>query len=459
MSLFRLAKTFQSSSTAFSSRSSLRRSTTTQKIYGAGSLAALIPSSRSTARPNLPPLSWHTSTTRTNKFQTRLYSSTDTNAPTRSITEGTAFTEEDIQEEELVDHSSTSRSTSTAYSLLLEDLNPSQVEAVTQATSSVSRVVAGPGSGKTRVLTCRIAYLLQEDRHGRVLAVTFTRKAAGEMQKRVETLLQQQQEAASDDGDHEQRLAATTYDQDGIVQETVGNVPKGLERVTLGTFHSVCAKVLRYNGNLLASLPSIVQDMAGVTNAVVNLDGSFAIADQSDQLRILKEALEAAEIDLKKSAVKPQQILMSIGQIKEALSQGQDPFKSGEKGKPIPKTLRIAKEIYGLYREKLLTNNAVDFDDLIFMTRELLMEHRDLRERLHERWPHVLVDEFQDTSRSQMDLVKLLTSKSLFVVGDADQSIYSWRGAHVGSLSDFATEFKGFSGGGVATVYLKENYR
>jgi DNA helicase-2/ATP-dependent DNA helicase PcrA len=87
------------------------------------------------------------------------------------------------------------------------------------------------------------------------------------------------------------------------------------------------------------------------------------------------------------------------------------------------------------------------------------MKDRELKERLHKRWPHILVDEFQDTSRSQMDLVKLLTSSSLFVVGDADQSIYSWRGAHVGSLDDFATEFRRYAGDGVSTVYLKENYR
>jgi DNA helicase-2/ATP-dependent DNA helicase PcrA len=336
-------------------------------------------------------------------------------------------------------------------SSILEGLNPSQVEAVTQPNSAITRVLAGPGSGKTRVLTCRIAYLLEEDRNNRILAVTFTRKASGEMKQRVETLLLKQQGGTQQvDIDN------------GIVVETTSEL-KGLDRVTLGTFHSVCAKVLRYNGNLLATLPSVVKDMVGsftTTDGVVNLDGSFVILDQSDQLRIVKECLKEAEIDLKKSSVKPQAILNAIGQIKESLSQGIDPFRKGDKNKgPISKTLRTAKQIYGTYREKLFSNNAVDFDDLIFMTRELLMEHRDLRQRLHKRWRHVLVDEFQDTSRSQMDLVKLLTSDSLFVVGDADQSIYSWRGAHVGSLADFATEMQNYIGSGVQSVYLKENYR
>jgi DNA helicase-2/ATP-dependent DNA helicase PcrA len=342
----------------------------------------------------------------------------------------------------------------TTTSIVLEGLNPSQVEAVTQPTSAVTRVVAGPGSGKTRVLTCRIAYLLEHDRRSRILAVTFTRKASGEMQKRVETLLRQRQSVEDDVSNN-----ASYDDNRGVVEETTDSLPRGLERVTLGTFHSVCSKILRYNGNLLATLPSVLQDIGNRQDAVVNLDGSFAILDQSDQLRILKECLDEAEIDLKKSAIKPLAILSAISTLKENRSQGIDPYRTDDKRKPVPKAVRFAQEIYGIYREKLCTNNAVDFDDLILMTRELLMKNRELRERLHKRWPHILVDEFQDTSRSQMDLVKLLTSSSLLIVGDADQSIYSWRGAHAGSISDFATEFQRYAGDGVSTVYLKENYR
>ncbi|OEU12714.1 P-loop containing nucleoside triphosphate hydrolase protein, partial [Fragilariopsis cylindrus CCMP1102] len=313
--------------------------------------------------------------------------------------------------------------------MLLRDLNPSQIEAVTQplrvqhqnddpSTTSmvVTRVIAGPGSGKTKVLTTRIGYLLQEDPYGKVLAVTFTRKAAGEMKERLERLLQ----------------GSTN--------------PKGLERVELGTFHSICAKILRYNA----------------TNPQSNLNGQYVIADQSEQLRILNEGLKEQEIDLKASAIKPMQILTAIGKMKEMFAQGQDPFldqrkQGGGGGGGAGQTMRMARRIYYPYREKLLTNNAVDFDDLILMTRELLTEDIELRERLHKRWPHVLVDEYQDTSKIQMDLIKLLTSSSLFVVGDADQSIYSWRGAHVGSLEEVKIEFESY--GKVRTVFLKENYR
>ena len=317
---------------------------------------------------------------------------------------------------------------------LLDGLNPSQVEAVIQPTQAITRVIAGPGSGKTKVLTCRVAYLLEEDRRGRVLAVTFTRKAAGEMQQRVEALLHK-------------------GDVDGDIEN--GGAPRDLQRVTLGTFHSICAKILRFNGELLPTLPSVQKDMEGLGPTAINLDGSFAILDQSDQLRVVKECLDEAEIDLKQSGIKPLQVLNAIGQIKEKISQGEGPFdSSSEKKKMTSKAEKIAKQVYHLYREKLFGSNGLDFDDLIYMTREMLMENEELRERLHMRWPHVLVDEFQDTSRSQMDLVKLLTSSSLLVVGDADQSIYSWRGAHAGSLADFATEYNN-----VHTVHLKENYR
>lgn len=287
--------------------------------------------------------------------------------------------------------------------------------------------------------------------------MTFTKKAAEEMRQRVETLLVQQEQKGNGE---------PTMQESGVISEDqAAHIPKDLARVTMGTFHSICAKILRFNGDLLETLPSIGQDMVGLgQDSAVNLDGNFAIADTSDQLRILKECIDEAEIDLAKAGVKPLQVLTSIGIIKEANSQGKDPFAeytgNNIKKKVMPKPLRFAKEVYGLYRQKLLSNNALDFDDLIYMTREMLLMYPNLRERLHRRWPHVLVDEFQDTSIAQMDLVKLLTFNSLFVVGDADQSIYAWRGAHAGSLSDFGKEFEEFSQGvGVHTVYLKENYR
>jgi DNA helicase-2/ATP-dependent DNA helicase PcrA len=348
-------------------------------------------------------------------------------------------------------------------SLILEGLNPSQVEAVTQPSRAVARVIAGPGSGKTKVLTCRVAYLLNQDLQSRVLAVTFTKKAAEEMRQRVELLLVQQQQQQQQENSPSSAESVGEGNDEVISEDLAPNIPKDLVRVTVGTFHSICARILRFNGDLLETLPSVEKDMVGRSeDGSVNLDGNFAILDGSDQLRILKECLDEYEIDLKKSSVKPLQVLSAIGTIKEAYAQGKDPFaefNDNKKKKPIPKPLKFAKEVYGLYREKLLSNNALDFDDLIFMTREVLIMYPVLRERLHQRWPHVLIDEFQDTSIIQMDLVKLLTSNSLFVVGDADQSIYSWRGAHAGSLADFRTEFHGFSDDGVKTVFLKENYR
>lgn len=302
----------------------------------------------------------------------------------------------------------------------MNDLNPSQIAAITQPLSSITRVIAGPGSGKTRVLTSRIAYLLSNDRRSNILAVTFTKKAASEMEKRV-------------------------FD---IVGETS-------KRVSLGTFHSICTRILRYNGDRLSTLPSVVADMSNSSNETM-LDGGFTIMDQSDQVRLLKDVLEMHKLDLKNySDVKPLNVINAMGRLKAELAKGENPFQQKDKGSPPDSTIvKIAKTVYFSFRESLLANNCLDFDDLIFLSRELLLNHPDVRDRLRSFWTHVLVDEFQDTSESQMDLVKLLTSHSLLVVGDADQSIYSWRGAKATSLADFGKEFES-----VDTLHLMENYR
>ncbi|KAG7337066.1 ATP-dependent DNA helicase PcrA [Nitzschia inconspicua] len=431
---------------------------------------------------------------------------------------------------------------------LLHGLNPSQIEAVTQpvvdlrqlrrqnnddvsflddniqdiaAVSTpagvITRVIAGPGSGKTKVLTTRIAYILQQKQMssngfqrnlGNVLALTFSRKAAGEMKERLDRLLGELQDL---ENEHEQQQQPEEEeeedDDDAIRLDRHGNIveefvhgqtakeaskvtlPQGLERVEMGTFHSICAKIMRYNGELLQDLPSVHRDMSHATPVLVksnnndddeddddeektktasssqpavyeipqvNLNGQFVIADQAEQLRILKECLTECKISLKEESIKPIKILKTICDMKESFAQGIDPFL--QKGdKPPGQAMQLARQVYYRYREKLLSNNAVDFDDLILMTRELLMENEDVRQRLHNRWPHVLVDEFQDSSKTQLDLVKLLTSSTLFVVGDSDQAIYTWRGAHVGSLHDVKQEFSSY--GDIHTVFLKENYR
>jgi len=340
---------------------------------------------------------------------------------------------------------------------ILQDLNPNQIDAVTQPVTAITRVVAGPGSGKTRVLTSRIAYLLEATQHDRILGVTFTRKAAGEMQQRVHKLLAETAAAAQDDNDNDNDEELLTVE--GGFEPFAAN---GMNRVTLGTFHSVCAKILRWNGDLLSTLPSVNADMRSSRNETV-LTGTFNIADQSEQLRLLKETYkDNVEIEtiMKSQNIKPLQILNKICWIKSELHHGEKPFpKDGQRR--VPWSLQIAAKLYYPYREKLLSSNCIDFDDLILLTRELLLHNEDICDRLRRRWKHVLIDEFQDTSRTQLDLVKLLTSDSLLVVGDADQSIYSWRGAHVGSLSDFEKEFAKYSSSseGVSTVYLMENYR
>ena len=322
----------------------------------------------------------------------------------------------------------------------LENLNNAQVEAVTQPLEGITRVVAGPGAGKTKVLTCRIAHLLQEDSTSRILAVTFTKKASGEMGERLKKIIQDEE-----GGDKEEMLFSDNNN--GLVEEgSVGSMPNGLERVNLGTFHSICAKILRWNGKQLATLPSVQKDMVGSINAA-NLDASFAILDQGDQLRVMKDALKTVGVDLQKEKdLKAQTILNALGKIKAGKVDPKEVRKS--------RALSIAKDIYPLYREQLLASNSLDFDDLIYMTAELLHCNETIRQALRRRWPHVLVDEFQDTSEVQLDLVKMWTSDSLLVVGDADQSIYSWRGAHVESMSDFGSAFPN-----VHTVYLMENYR
>ena len=319
----------------------------------------------------------------------------------------------------------------------LHNLNDAQLEAVTQPLEGITRVVAGPGAGKTKVLTCRIAHLLHEDPTSKILAVTFTKKASGEMQERLKSILREEH----GDADEAVYSSSNGLDVNAPVSSAVG-----FDRVNLGTFHSVCAKILRWNGNELSSLPSVVKQLIG-SGVTASLDSSFAIIDQSDQLRLVREQMKEIGVDLaREKDLKPQSVLNAMAKVKAGDLDPKVVRKS--------RLLSIAKEIFPRYREQLLLSNSLDFDDLISMTAELLSVNGSIRDSLRRRWAHVLVDEFQDTSEVQLDLVKMLTSKSLLVVGDADQSIYSWRGAQVESMSDFGLAFPC-----VHTVYLMENYR
>lgn len=401
-----------------------------------------------------------------------LSAETDNAGEVDSIIEEEEY-EDGEEVENLFEHDST-----TAYDVILDGLNDAQVQAVTQPLHSVTRVVAGPGAGKTRVLTCRIAYLLKRDdedpngvKNSRILAVTFTKKAASEMQHRLESLLK-------DDEEYQLKMVGEAnnvpVDSDDIFEEVVmsdsstkiGQTSSAnmISRVSLGTFHSICSKILRWNGDELDALPSI-QHYRSKDQDGPMLDGSFAIIDQSEQMRIVKQCLSDAGIELKgargQQDIRPITIVNAVGQLKsdDAMNiDGRDPEERPGSIKMTDKVRRIAEEVYPRYRRSLLSQNSVDFDDLILYTRELLKTNEGIRERMSRRWTHILVDEFQDTSEVQLELVQLLTRDSLLIVGDGDQSIYSWRGAHAESMSDFVHKFDTHDKK-VDTVYLMENYR
>jgi superfamily I DNA/RNA helicase len=210
----------------------------------------------------------------------------------------------------------------------------------------------------------------------------------------------------------------------------------------------------------LSSLPSVVSDISNAKASNIFLDSNFHISDPREQTRILKETLEEYNISMTRYPnVKLDMIIKTISSCKAMLYMGENPFVPPKKNEIQTDQMKITTTIYYRFREKFLSTNSLDFDDLIFLTRELLLNYEDVRYRLQRRWQHIFVDEYQDTSTVQVELIKLLTTNSLFVVGDADQSIYAWRGAYAESLYDFEHVFKDFSPDGVATVYLMENYR
>jgi len=261
---------------------------------------------------------------------------------------------------------------------LLANLNPQQYEAVT-TDAKQTLVLAGPGSGKTRVLTQRIAYLVKEQNIApyQILAVTFTNKAARVMRTRVETLLEQQ-----------------------------------LQDIWLGTFHSICARLLRRETNSLPYKPN------------------FVIFDEGDQETLVKRAIRELNIDEK--SYRPAGVLASISNAKNELLLPQD-YPS--------RTYRdeVVRRVYERYQTMLVDNNALDFDDLLFVAVRLLRENPDICERYSQRLDHLLVDEFQDTNPTQWRLLLPLLQemasgtgerqRSVFLVGDGKQSIYRFRRA------------------------------
>ena len=280
---------------------------------------------------------------------------------------------------------------------ILAELNAEQRRAVT-ATEGPVLIVAGPGSGKTRVITQRIAYLVAHEGvpPWRILAVTFTNKAAREMRERVEALLG----GRADD-------------------------------LTLGTFHAVCSRILRIDGG------------------AIGIDRGFAIYDDDDQMALMKRVLVDINVDARK--VNPRAVLSTISRAKSELVAASVYARSVS-----DYFQEIVSRAYERYQELLHENNALDFDDLLMRTVELFERHEGVRRRYQERYLHVLVDEFQDTNVAQYALAKLFSEvhRNICIVGDEDQSIYSWRSADYRNILNFQTDFPD-----AKVILLEQNYR
>lgn len=276
-------------------------------------------------------------------------------------------------------------------------LNPQQVEAVIN-TEGPMLIMAGAGSGKTKVLTCRVANLLQKGvRPYRILAITFTNKAAAEMRERVNNM---SGPAAKD--------------------------------VWLFTFHAFCARFLRME---IDKLPGY--------------GGNFAIYDTADSQNLIKQILKEMNLDDKR--FQPSGILSRISNAKNAL---QDAAAFARQAGDFYEQ-KVA-DIYSRYEQKLQLNNALDFDDLLMLSIKLLQENKEVREKYQDRFDYLLVDEYQDTNHAQYLLTKFLAAKhrNICVVGDADQSIYGWRGADIQNILDFEKDYPD-----AKVIKLEQNYR
>lgn len=276
-------------------------------------------------------------------------------------------------------------------------LNPQQAEAVIN-TEGPMLIMAGAGSGKTKVLTCRVANLLQKGvRPYRIFAITFTNKAAAEMRERVNNM---SGPAAKD--------------------------------VWLFTFHAFCARFLRME---IDKLPGY--------------GGNFAIYDTADSQNLIKQILKEMNLDDKR--FQPSGILSRISNAKNAL---QDAAAFARQAGDFYEQ-KVA-DIYSRYEQKLQLNNALDFDDLLMLSIKLLQENKEVREKYQDRFDYLLVDEYQDTNHAQYLLTKFLAGKhrNICVVGDADQSIYGWRGADIQNILDFEKDYPD-----AKVIKLEQNYR
>jgi DNA helicase-2/ATP-dependent DNA helicase PcrA len=285
----------------------------------------------------------------------------------------------------------------------LSKLNPQQREAV-ETVNGPLLILAGAGSGKTRVITHRIAHLIED--HGvapdSILAVTFTNKAAAEMGERVNRL--------------------------------IGHVSVAQPRIS--TFHSFCVRLLR-------------RDIEALRIGNQGLTKDFAIYDEADQQSLVKAAIRRLGIDDKQ--LTPRSVLGRISWAKNHMLDPQEVYLQSAD----PNTERIA-QVYEIYRKELLKANALDFDDLLLEAVRLLKGSAEVRRRYNQRYQYILIDEYQDTNRPQYELMRLLAGEhhSICVVGDEDQSIYSWRGADIRNILEFELDFPE-----VKIIRLEQNYR
>jgi DNA helicase-2/ATP-dependent DNA helicase PcrA len=280
---------------------------------------------------------------------------------------------------------------------ILDRLNPPQAEAVSHLSGPLL-ILAGAGSGKTRVLAHRVAYLIASGvKPWQIVAVTFTNKAAGEMRDRISGLIG----------------------------------PEAAREATIGTFHAICARILRRDGN------------------AIGLTRSFTIYDRADQVALVKAVLRRLDLDEKRFS--PTGMLAWIGQRKDELADVATAARQANNYYD-----ETAARVYEAYQRQLGEDDAVDFDDLLMRTVFLFEQHPDVLARYQGRWQQINVDEYQDTNRAQYLLCRHLAAKhrNLAVVGDDDQSIYSWRGADLRNILDFEADYPD-----ARVVKLEQNYR
>src|SRR5882724_7894230 len=285
----------------------------------------------------------------------------------------------------------------------LSDLNPEQRTAVEQTEGSLL-ILAGAGSGKTRVIAHRIAYLIAEKGVApwNILAVTFTNKAAQEMRQRVQRLLRDQE---------------------------LPSLP------LVSTFHSLCVRILH-------------QDIEKLNE---KYSRTFTIYDQDDSLRLIKNCIKDLGYDEKHLGLRATQSAISA-----AKNRGEDVDAFAARADYVDERRAAMARVYQMYEERLHANNALDFDDLLIKTVRLLRQVPEVREKYNNKFRYILVDEYQDTNSLQFALISLLTEKqqNIAVVGDEDQSIYKWRGADISNILNFEQHFPN-----TKTIRLEQNYR